>query len=389
MSDVVTTATADIPARLQVGGEWLRVLRSWPGSDGARILECRDEAGRLRAARLMPGAASEPDGIGDRGAASGSCDGLGQVADARLEVLPFSRDPKLRSLAPGGELLVHRAGKRAVVRTADGFVKHLRRGRAEGGARATETLGGLAVRAGFTAPRVVAADQHSVTLTTVPGMPLLSLDPAEWERAWAQWEDLWPRLVLAPVPATAEPIGLHDAHDEAEVVRTWCAHVRAFDAGGLGTRWASQLAVIEEHTVGLLREVAAQTSAGAARTASAGRPPVIAHRDLHDGQMLFDPVAGQLGILDFDTAVRADRELDLGNLDVHLDLRVAQGLLDPDRARVAHAAIRRTADAVDADARRLEVYRRAARARLVGVYAFRPQWARLAARMAEELADVR
>src|SRR5690606_18258332 len=189
--------------------------------------------------------------------------------------------------------------KRAVVRTLDGFVKHLRWGRAEGVARATETLGGLAVRAGFTAPRVVAADQYSVTLTTVPGMPLLSLDPAEWERAWAQWEDLWPRLALGPGPATAEPIGRHDAHDEAEVVRTWCAHVRAFDAGGLGTRWASQLAVIEDHTVGLLREVAAQTSAGAVRTASAGRPPVIAHRDLHDGQMLFDPVAGQLGILDF------------------------------------------------------------------------------------------
>ena len=376
----VATSTDVAPLRLQAGGERLTVLRSWPGSGGVRILECRDEVGRLRAARLVPGAAS------------GSGDGLMQVADGRLEVLPFARDPKLRSLASGGELLVHRAGKRAVVRTAAGFVKHLRRGRAEGVARATEAMGGLAARAGFTAPRVVAADQHSVTLTTVPGVPLLSLDGAEWERAWVQWEDLWPRLVLAPVPATAEPIGLHDAQDEAEVVRTWCAHVRSFDAGGLGTRWASQLDAIEEHTLGLLGEVAAQTSdvmAGtvdAARAASAPWTPVIAHRDLHDGQMLFDPATDRLGILDFDTAVRADRELDLGNLDVHLDLRVAQGLLDPAWARVAHAAIRRAADAVDADARRLEVYRRAARVRLVGVYAFRPQWARLAARMAEGLA---
>jgi hypothetical protein len=343
MSEVATSSDV-APLQLQAGGEQLTVLRSWPGSDGVRILECRDEVGRLRAARLVPGAAS------------GSGDGLEEVAGGRLEVLPFARDPKLRSLAPGGELLVHRAGKRAVVRTADGFVKHLRRGRAEGVARATETMGGLADRAGFTVPRVVEADQHSVTLTTVPGVPLLSLDGAEWERAWAQWEDLWPRLVLAPVPAAAEPIGLHDAQDEAEVVRTWCAHVRAFDAGGLGTRWASQLVAIEEHVVGLLQEVATRASAGAART------PAIAHRDLHDGQMLFDPVTDRLGILD------------------------AQGLLDPDRARVAHAAIRRTADAVDADARRLEVYRRAAQARLVGVYAFRPQWARLAARMAEELA---
>ena len=358
----VATSTDVAPLQLQAGGEQWTVLRSWPGSDGVRILECRDEVGRLRAARLVPGAAG------------------------RLEVLPFARDPKLRSLAPGGELLVHRAGKRAVVRTAMGFVKHLRRGRAEGVARATQAMGGLAARAGFAAPRVVAADQHSVTLTTVPGVPLLSLDGAEWERAWAQWEDLWPRLVLAPVPAAAEQIGLHDAQDEAEVVRTWCAHVRAFDAGGLGTRWASQLDAIEEHTVSLLRDVAAQTAAGAARTAGTAWTPVFAHRDLHDGQMLFDPATDRLGILDFDTAVRADRELDLGNLDVHVDLRVAQGLLDPARARVAHAAIRRTADAVGADARRLEVYRRAARARLVGVYAFRPQWARLAARMAEGLA---
>lgn len=339
-----------------IDGEHLEVIRSWPGSSGERIFECRDASGRVRAARLDPG--------------------------ERLRVLPHGEDRKLPSLRPGGDLLVHRAGKRAVERTAAGYVKHLRRGRAAGVARATRTMGRLAAAAGFAVPEVTAEDEHSVTVSTVPGRPLLALPDAAWERAWDRWAQLWPRLAApGAVPDGAEgedaDFGTHDAIAEAGVVSTWFAHLRAFDAGSFAGRLTAELAALEDRACA---ELLALTSAPA-------RTPVIAHRDLHDGQMLYCPDTERLGILDFDTAVRADRELDLGNLDVHLDLRVAQHLLTPDRAAVARAAITRAATAVVADAQRLDVYRRAARARLVCVYAFRPQWAGLAARMAEEHAN--
>ena len=380
------TAGPGAPLVLRWGDERLTVVRGWPGARGERILECRDGAGRLRAARLAPdpangpGAASATDAAGERDPAAGdsAASGVGSEPapgwDDRLKVLPYGQDPKLRSLRPDGELLVHRAGKRAVVRTADGFVKHLRRGRAAGVARATAETGGLAAEAGFAVPRVVAADEDSVTLSAVPGTALLDLSEADWARAWDRWARLWPQLVLAPVPPAG--LGIHNVADEAEVVAGWSAHVRESDPGGFADRLREQLQAIDERTRDSLLALGG----------AGGRETVVAHRDLHDGQMLFDAETGGLGLLDFDTAVAADRELDLGNLDVHVDLRVAQGLVDPARAAVAHAAIERAADAVDADAHRLDVYRHAARARLVGVYAFRPQWAGLAARMAEDLA---
>jgi hypothetical protein len=373
MSGTRTTGPG-APLVLRWGEERLTVVRGWPGAGGERILECRDGAGRLRAARLAPDPAAGPGAASGEECAPAAGLPAGPAAEAcgRLEVLPYGRDPRLRSLRPDGELLVHRAGKRAVVRTADGFVKHLRRGRAAGVAQATAETGGLAAGAGFAVPRVVAADEDSVTLSAVPGTALLDLSGADWARAWDRWARLWPRLVLTPVPPAG--LGTHDAADEAEVVAGWSAHVRESDPGRFAHRLRAQLRSIEARTRDAL------LSLGDGRTA------VVAHRDLHDGQMLFDAGTGGLGLLDFDTAVAADRELDLGNLDVHVDLRVAQGLVDHARAAVAHAAIERAADAVEADAHRLDVYRRAARARLVGVYAFRPQWAGLAARMAEDLA---
>lgn len=47
-------------------------------------------------------------------------------------------------------------------------------------------------------------------------------------------------------------------------------------------------------------------------------PPVICHRDLHEGQVLVR--AGRAGIMDFDTLRLGDPALDLGNLQAHLIL---------------------------------------------------------------------
>lgn len=367
------TGTRSDPLTFSIDGASFEVRRSWPGSRGERIFECRDAAGRVRAALLSP--------------------------VAGLVVLDHATDRKLPTLQSGGELLVHRAGKRAVERTGRGFVKHLRRGKADGVAAATRTMGRLAAAAGFAVPEVLAADDCSVTVSTVPGRPLLDLSDRDWTRAWERWADLWPRLVTAgPGAGTDGPepaFGVHDATAEASVVTTWFGHLRTFDAGGLAGDLADELAAVEDRAcaelVALSRGTGSAVAEGAADAVpgaeGADAPPVVAHRDLHDGQMLFCAESDRLGILDFDTAVLADRELDLGNLDVHLDLRVDQEALSPERARIARSAIIRAADAVGADAHRMAVYRRAARARLVCVYAFRPQWTGLAARMAGELAN--
>lgn len=344
------------PLTFAIDGERLEVLRSWPDGHGRRLFECRDAAGRIRAARIRE--------------------------DQRLTVLPYAQDPKLPTLRPAGELLVHRAGKRAVTRTGDGYVKHLRRDRAAGVAAATRTMTCLAGQAGFAVPEVIDVAEHSVTVSPVPGRALLSLDDDRWDRAWVHWAELWPRLIAgSPVPGGGERLDesawdVHDAHAEAGVVATWFAHLRSFDAGGLASTCAAPLAEVEERVGAELR-----SDCGSPRTA-----PVIAHRDLHDGQMLYSPDSGRLGMLDFDTAVLADRELDLANLDVHIDLRVTQGLLGFRRAAAAHSAISRAAVAVGADEALLDVYRRAAQARLVSVYAFRPQWVAVAATLLAGLA---
>jgi hypothetical protein len=327
---------------LVVDGEHFDVKRSWPGTESSRVVECTDSAGRIRAATLAAGGA--------------------------VEMLGYGSDPQLRTLSPHAELLVHRAGRRAVERTAHGFVKHLRRRKIASTAAAARAMGTLAERAGFAAPEVREVSAGSIAMSTVPGVNLLALDGEEWRRAWRTWASCWPQLALSePDGADGGRWRVHDAAAEAEVVATWLGHVRSFDPDGLAQRNRERIDAAEA-------EVRRTLMKGPA----AGRSVVVAHRDLHDGQLLYDPASGCLGILDFDTAVLAERELDLANLDVHIELRVAQGLLDASRAAHAQESIAEASAALGADASRMEAYRKATRTRLFGVYAFRPQWVEVA-----------
>lgn len=343
------------PQEIEIDGERLVVRRSWPGKNGVRSYECCDASGRIRALTDDP----------RRG----------------LTLLPHARDRKLPSLRPCGQLLVHRAGKRAVERVSRGYRKHLRAGGSGDVVTATHTMGGLAASAGFAVPRVLGTSEHSVMLSTVPGVPLLELSPEDWGRAWGRWSVAWPRLVRGAV-GPSEQWQVHDAAAEAAVVAKWFEHVREYDAGGLAGRFAERLDEVETR---VCRDLSSLQAGSCCSTGPVGGGMVPAHRDLHDGQMLFDPATNGVGLLDFDTAVLAERELDLANLDVHLELRVMQGLLGEAAADVGRQAIRQAAVAVGADARRLETYREATRARLGCVYAFRWQWVPVAERMLEGL----
>ena len=85
-----------------------------------------------------------------------------------------------------------------------------------------------------------------------------------------------------------------------------------------------------------------------------------------------------LGLLDFDEAGRAEAAADLANLAVHLELRLGQGRLTPERYRTAHGQVLATAEALEVTASRFDAYANATRLRLGCLYSFRPQWAALA-----------
>ena len=97
---------------------------------------------------------------------------------------------------------------------------------------------------------------------------------------------------------------------------------------------------------------------------------VIAHRDLHDGQLLWDGT--DLSLLDLDTAAMAEAALDLGNLWAHADLMAVRGRIGPE----AHARVRGLLDdlarTLPVTEQRLETYYRSSALRLVFVHAFRP-----------------
>lgn len=326
-----------IPPTVTVADRALQVRRAWPSREGV-TLELRDGPhivpARLVAGEVMVGRPGE---------------------DPRLV--------DLAALARRGTVVSHRAGRRAVVRAADGsrFTKVVRRGRAAsvlGAITRAEPFG----RA-FAMPAVLDSTDASVTFAAAPGLPLhqlgAELPPLEWEVIWATFARQWRTAVTCgPLPAE-----VHDAEAEAAVV----------------CRWADQVTWLDEDLTRLADRAVGPLLSGPAD------PCVPTHRDLHDKQLLWDPAHG-LWLLDVDTVCAAEPALDLGNLRAHATLRELQGLWSPVHA----AVVRRTADGLaelaGVDAGRLRAYERSAELRLGCVYAFRPAWTSVAARL-RRLAD--
>ncbi|MEX5306426.1 phosphotransferase [Kocuria sp. CPCC 205258] len=324
-------------------GRPLQVRRAWP-ADGTRlVLELEDEHGRVRAGEAAPGA-GRPWAV---------------------RVLPHGEDPRLPGLAAaaaaGGRVVVHRHRRRAVVGTPDRFVKFLVRGRAARVAELSDRLHGLGTAAGFAVPAVLARAEDRVEFSVLPGRSLHELGAAgrndAYRAAWAEWARCWPALATA-APGT-EPLPAHTAEDEARTLARWAGRLEAFP----GLLEAPPGAVAAR-----ARRIGAELSALPADR----RGRVVLHRDLHDQQLLFD--GARLGLLDFDTAALGEPELDLANLSVHLQLRAAQGLLDPALRAAGQEAVTAVGRVLGADPGRLAVHAEATRLRLACVYAFRPRW---------------
>ena len=341
-----------IPDTVTIDGQDWTVRRAWPAGDSRIAWE-----------------ASLPD-QGIR---------VGYLDERGAKRLDADRDPKLpglaRLFADGGRLVSHRPGKRAVVRLRDGsFAKCVRDGKASdviaGQRRAVGFL------PGFTLPQVLSSDSSTVVLSVVPGVELH--DPArlgaEWSRAWAESLDAWAQAEAHPtntVPTAATrqatAIPFHGAADEVEVLHLWRERARPLLETARNARGETLLAAVDV----LIAEVAAELDEGAA--SARDRSIGLIHRDLHDKQIMWDPVSGP-GLLDVDTACRGERALDLGNLRAHARWRTEQGLWAPAEAAMVIDEIARVASAAGIDPARVSVYERATLIRLACVYAFRPAW---------------
>lgn len=335
------------------GLDRITIARAWPDKvrDLPRVaVEGRDAQGVLRAGRLDTAGAAT--------------------------VLPAGSDPRLPALervAARGELVVHRAGKRAVVAIPDRnqpeeYVKVVRPGQAGALARAAEHGATVAAAVGLAAPQVIRHDDDTLTMTVLAGRPVheLSGQPG-WEGLWRQWAQAWQALQAAdPADLLETALPVHGANAEAGVLRTWqrrCAQTGLLD----GTEWPTRMLQVADDL------------------ATAGDPArlVITHRDLHDKQLLSS--ADGLGVLDFDTVGLAAPELDLANLAVHASLRRAQGLWSDAARDAAVAAAREVAGHAGVADERWNRASRATVARLAGVYAHRPGWREAVLGWADEL----
>ena len=315
------------PALARIPG----LRRAWPEADGAVVFEAVDADGLLRAGRV------------DR-------------AGAR-RLAPYAADPDLPGLSPalaadlGGRLVVHRLGRRAVVVGERLVRKLVRPGRADRlcPPRARRAFGG----AGLRVPEVVGRGSDHVDLELVPGRPLHELGDAGLA-GWRRLARVWPDVVRDAAAGLPEHTGAH----EAGVLHRWLVRTRA----------AGALDVLD--AVGGQGRIERSVERACAALDEDRGPAVAAHRDLHDGQLLWDGC--DLSLIDLDTAATAEAALDLGNLAAHADLARVTGRL----GAAAHDRVLGLLDDVAARlptaSRRLRAYTDAARLRLALVHVFRP-----------------
>ncbi|WP_421084521.1 phosphotransferase [Rothia nasimurium] len=325
------------------------VRRAWPGADGSFTAEIKDGSGQLRAATIS--------------------------ADGHLQLLPYGQDSKLPALeadlaAPETSLLVHRAGKRAVVKHPEQVTKHLKAAKVAGVVAASQAVGSFASEVGFTTAQVTDVTDHSLAFSLIPGTTPYDLADQSIE-AWQRFATLWPRFLAAgahyraaggalPSPACPFIPADHGVSQEKAVLDQWLAQAEAhgsLSGPGIDTGALEGLKETADDTMAQL--VDGQPS-----------PTALLHRDLHDKQLLWD--GANLGILDLDTAAWGEPELDLGNLLAHLELRTVQGRISYDTYLRQLEHVQGMAVNTVKNLDRLSLYTQAARIRIACIYSFRP-----------------
>lgn len=195
-----------------------------------------------------------------------------------------------------------------------------------------------------------------VDLERVPGRPLHELGDAG-VAGWRRLARVWPDVVRGAAARAALPE--HTGAHEAAVLHRWLVRTRA--AGALDALDAA---------AGGRGRIERGVERACAALGEDPRPAVVAHRDLHDGQLLWD--GRELSLIDLDTAAAAEAALDLGNLAAHVDLMRVTGRLGAAAHDRVLGLLDDVASRLPTTARRLRAYTDAARLRLALVHVFRP-----------------
>ncbi|MEO5780945.1 phosphotransferase [Arthrobacter oryzae] len=362
----------DIPLQLtDAAGALWQVRRAWPEkSAGEYSVEVVP-----RPAPASPGFETPPDAPAAKRGRAAAGVRAGHVRHGMFSLVPLA-DPRLPSLAAaaaGGEVVVHRAHKRAVVHAGDRYIKVLRPGYglrvAESHASAADVLAG----GFFDTPRLLASGSDVVVFSSIPGRSYLELGQdhttvteAGYAAMWGAWSRAWVTAARAApgraLRTTAVALPEHPAGAEVDTLRRWTGHWLTHSDGiPEASQARAALLAQRDHAVGLL-------------VSSRPDPPAWAHGDLHDKQLLSSGGPGAPGLVDFDGSCIAEPALDLANLDVHLELRRLQHRLTVRRYRIAHGHILAVAEQLRVSPERFAAYAAATRVRLACLYAFRPPW---------------
>lgn len=363
-----------VPRRVTdaAGTAWT-VQRAWPGTTpGSYVLEvrCPDRSGVM----------------------------AGHFSGGAFEAITVD-DPRLPALAAEsarGEVVVHRAHKRAVLRAPEAFIKVFRPGRALAAAASHSISAAALTEGGFNTPRLVSAGPDVLVFSRLAGRSFHDLGhsqagstDAAYAAMWARWSRAWAGTVTAAGSSafqdSLQQLPLRDAAKEAASLQRWVDH---------WLRHSEGIADAAPARAVLLSRVQVVTET------LLGTPPDRvgwAHGDLHDkqilgGQMLVAresgvqvaggrgsasktaPTSAAPGLLDFDESCQAETALDLANLDVHLELRWRQNLLTTRRYAIAHAAVMSAAECLHVSPHRFSAYAASTRLRLACLYSFRPPW---------------
>ncbi|MFE4543531.1 hypothetical protein [Arthrobacter sp. NPDC056727] len=354
-----------VPRRVTdaAGSAWT-VQRAWPGtSQGAYVVEVRSPEKAGVVAGHFDGGRFEPVTVDDR------------------------RLPALAAESARGELVVHRAHKRAVLRAPEAYIKVFRPGRALAAAVSHRAAADALTLGGFDTPRLVSTGSDVLVFSRLAGRSFYELGQshagvtdrawatdASFAAMWARWSRAWTGTVTAAgSPAFQDSLRQlphRDAAMEAANLQRWVDHWLRHSAG---------IADAAPARAALLARARAVTET---LLSTPPDPAGWAHGDLHDKQILGGEMfegAGAPGLLDFDESCRAEAALDLANLDVHLELRWRQKLLTTRRYIIAHSAVMSAAAGLDVSPHRFAAYAASTRLRLACLYSFRPPWGARAA----------
>lgn len=297
----------------------------------------------------------------------------------QLELLKYGYDPRLHALAPvspQGEVVVHRAHLRAVVRAGDRYYKIFRASRSEDSVARHARTNELLDAEDFLAPEIVSFTPGCIVLTELPGRSLFELgnDPGVsdelYEKAWRTWSQGWVRQ------QSRARTGAHRAALEALPPHT--ATIELENVQRLADLWLLHAQDVPEAERQRNALQAAIRQVGHELLRTEPDPLVWSHGDLHDKQLFAVDADARLGLLDFDEAARAEAAADLANLAVHLQLRLHQGRLSAERYQIALREVLAAAAELRVTPARFDAYATATRLRLGCLYSFRPPWAGLA-----------